>query len=181
MSPLIYEEGWFLLHSVLLGFGVTFVYDCLRICRRVIPHHTFWISLEDLFYWIFVSISIFYLLYRENNGAFRWFSILGAGIGMILFQKTVGRIFVRYCSAMLLWIRKKTEALIRWFLRPLVWVREKASLQMIRGKRKLTQILRILKKRLTVRARVARIILAGHWKKKRRGKKDGKEKNRFQT
>ena len=71
MSPFILEEGWFLLYSVLLGIGITFVYDCLRICRRVVAHGVFWVSLEDMVYWIFVSCCVFYLLYCENNGGAR--------------------------------------------------------------------------------------------------------------
>lgn len=170
MSPMIIEEGWFLLHSVLLGIAVTFVYDCLRICRRVIPHHIFWISVEDMLYWIFVSVSIFYLLYYENNGAFRWFSILGAGLGMLLFRKTAGPFFVGYGSKLLLWIKEKMMAVERFLLRPFRYVGRKAAGSADRGRRKAVQMFRILKKRLTISIRMARIILSQRYKRGHRGK-----------
>ena len=163
------EEGWFLLHSVLLGIAVTFVYDCLRVWRRVIPHHIFWISIEDMLYWIFVACSIFYLLYYENNGAFRWFAILGAGAGMLLFQKTAGPVFIRYSSKLLLWFREKLLAMQRVLLRPVRHVGRKAAEKGQRGRRKAVQMFRIFKKRLTIRLRMARIILSQRYKRGQRG------------
>ena len=89
MSGQIAEEAWFLLHSFLLGVFITFFYDLFRVFRRVVRHGIFWISLEDLVFWVMASVGIFYLLYYENNGAFRWFAVFGAGAGMVLYKKTL--------------------------------------------------------------------------------------------
>ena len=70
-----------MLHSFLLGAFITFCYDLFRILRRIIPHGIFWISLEDLVFWVMATGGIFYLLYYENNGMFRWFAVIGAGAG----------------------------------------------------------------------------------------------------
>lgn len=59
LSESIYHEIQFLLHSVFLGIIITFVYDNIRVVRRVIPHKTIFVSIEDLFFWIFVAIYIF--------------------------------------------------------------------------------------------------------------------------
>lgn len=106
MSSLIAQEGWLWLHSVLLGVAVTFVYDGLRIWRRVFEHSMFWISAEDLLYWAFVAYSFFYLLYMENNGAFRWFCVFGAAVGMLLYQKSVSPFWVKYMSRFLCALKK---------------------------------------------------------------------------
>lgn len=98
MSGQITEEVIFLLHSFLLGIVITFVYDLFRIFRRVIRHGILWISLEDLFFWILTAVGIFYLLHYENNGAFRWFAILGAGVGMFLYKKTLSEPLVQLVS-----------------------------------------------------------------------------------
>ena len=89
MSSQIAGEGWFMLHSFLLGAFITFCYDLFRILRRIIPHGIFWISLEDLVFWVMATGGIFYLLYYENNGMFRWFAVIGAGAGMLLYKKGV--------------------------------------------------------------------------------------------
>ena len=102
MSPFIAKEGAFWLDCVLLGIAMALVYDCLRVFRRVVPHAGFWISLEDLLYWAFVSFRFFGLLYSENNGSLRWFSVAGAFLGMALFEKTAGPVFVRAVSSVFL-------------------------------------------------------------------------------
>ena len=98
MSSQIAGEGWFMLHSFLLGAFITFCYELFRILRRIIPHGIFWISLEDLVFWVMATGGIFYLLYYENNGMFRWFAVIGAGAGMLLYKKTLSAGFVRLVS-----------------------------------------------------------------------------------
>ena len=173
MSPFIVEEGWFLLYSVLLGVAITFVYDCLRIFRRVSPHGIFWISLEDMVYWIFVAFSIFYMLYYENDGAFRWFAIFGMILGMFLFNKTLSPFFVKYISRFLLWIKKLIYKLNSFLTKPLRMVGNAAGKKASAGKRKVKQFVRILKKRLTVWARMAKMILCKRCRKVQRGRKNG--------
>ncbi len=94
MSGQIAEEGLFLLHSFLLGVLITLMYDLFRILRRIIPHGVFLISLEDLVFWILATVGIFYLLLLENNGMFRWFAVIGSGVGMLLYRKTLSGPFV---------------------------------------------------------------------------------------
>ena len=98
MSGQIAGESWFVLHSFLLGALITFFYDLFRILRRIIPHGIFWISLEDLIFWVMATGSIFYLLYYENNGMFRWIAVISAGAGMLLYKKTLSCAFVRLVS-----------------------------------------------------------------------------------
>ncbi|MBO5292445.1 MAG: spore cortex biosynthesis protein YabQ [Lachnospiraceae bacterium] len=94
MSAEIMGELDFLLRSMLLGVMITFLYDLIRIFRRVVRHHGFFVSLEDFFFWVFCSICIFLLLYRENNGILRWFVVMGAAVGMLLYKATVSRFLV---------------------------------------------------------------------------------------
>ena len=91
VSPVIAGEGVFMLHSFLLGVIITFIYDLFRIFRRIIPHGCSCVSLEDLVFWVLATAGIFYMLYYENNGMFRWFSVIGAGTGMFLYKKTFER------------------------------------------------------------------------------------------
>ena len=169
MSPFIAEEGAFWLSSVLLGIAIAFVYDCLRVFRRVVVHGTVMISLEDLFYWVFVSFRFFYLLYSENDGTVRWFAIAGAFVGMLLFEKTAGPIFVRYVSAALLWIKGVATKAMRVFLTPFRRMKSAAGRRAASGKRCLKRGFRLAKKRLTVWGRVAKMLLCGRRKRRQRG------------
>ena len=95
------NENMFLMYALFLGVFITFVYDLIRIARRVIPHKRFWISVEDLAFWIFCGIEVFLLMYNESNGTLRWFAVLGALCGMFLYKKIISGAFVKYTTLVL--------------------------------------------------------------------------------
>lgn len=95
------SENQFLLHALLMGVFITFVYDLLRILRRVIPHGSFFVSLEDMFFWIYCAAEVFLMMYHEGNGTLRWFAVLGALVGMLLYKKLFSELLVKYVSMLL--------------------------------------------------------------------------------
>ncbi len=95
MSQDIINEIMFLLHALLLGIVITFIYDWFVVSRRVIKHTMLLISLEDILFWIACAISVFYMLYEENNGALRWFAVAGAALGMVIYKKTLSTYFIK--------------------------------------------------------------------------------------
>ena len=95
------NENLFLLHSFLFGVWITFLYDILRILRRVFDHSNGMVSLEDIAFWIYCAGSVFLLMFRESNGNLRWFAVLGALTGMYLYHRTVSPLLVKYVSALL--------------------------------------------------------------------------------
>lgn len=113
-------ENEFMLHALFMGIFITFVYDILRILRRVFPHKGFFVSLEDIVFWIYCAVKVFLLMYYESNGNLRWFAILGAVAGMFMYMKLVSPFFVNYTSLVL---QKILEYLIKaagFVLRPFV-------------------------------------------------------------
>ena len=104
------NENQFLFHAILMGVFITFLYDLLRILRRVIPHHNFWVSVEDLLFWVYCAGEVFLLMHHESNGTLRWFAILGALTGMLLYKKLVSPFLVKYVSLVL---QKLTGILVK--------------------------------------------------------------------
>ena len=100
------DENVFLLHSLLMGIFITFVYDLLRIFRRVAPHGHFLVSLEDLAFWVYCGGEVFLLMYRESNGTLRWFAVLGALAGMFFYKKTVSPLLLALLKKVLGWLWK---------------------------------------------------------------------------
>lgn len=92
------SENEFLLHALLMGIFITFVYDILRILRRAIPHNSLAVSLEDLGFWIYCAEKVFLMMYHESDGNLRWFAVFGALAGMLLYKKLVSLWFVKYVS-----------------------------------------------------------------------------------
>lgn len=113
------SEGEFLLHSLLMGVFITFVYDVLRIFRRVIPHGSFLVSLEDLAFWIYCGAEVFLLMYHESNGTMRWFSVIGAMTGILAYKKLVSPLLVKYASMGLAKLLELLLRLLKWLFWPL--------------------------------------------------------------
>lgn len=112
------EENVFLLYAFGSGILITFIYDILRIWRRVLPHKGLLVSLEDMIFWIFCALYIFGLMHRESNGSLRWFAVIGALAGMLLYKKTVSGILVRCLSLILCKVRDLLCRVMGFCLRP---------------------------------------------------------------
>lgn len=159
MSPSIMEEVYFFMTSLFMGIMITFMYDLLLIFRKVVRHNQFWISIEDLVFWVVCAIGIFAMLYKENNGVPRWFSIAGAAIGMVLYKITISRLFIKVMTKILtviLHIIGKTVAIVA---KPFAFAGRKA--QKYSGKIGcfVRKIGRFCKNKLTTCRKMIRIIL----------------------
>ena len=84
ISPEISGEALRFLRFMLVGFLLILAFDLLRILRRLIPHRTAMVAVEDMLYCIGSAIFIFIMLCRENDGAIRGFCMLGMSVGMLL-------------------------------------------------------------------------------------------------
>lgn len=87
--------------SVLTGIGLMFVYDCLRIFRMMIRHGTVWVGLEDIGYWAICGLTVFYLLYRENDGRIRWYVVGCIFLTMVIYNRCVSIFFLKWLKKLI--------------------------------------------------------------------------------
>lgn len=118
------NENVFLLHAFLLGIEITFLYDILRILRRVFTHGNGMVSLEDIAFWIYCAGKVFLLMFRESNGNLRWFAVLGAVLGMYLYHRTLSPLLVKYVSGFLNMLLNPIHKALRISVR---WVKKKLT------------------------------------------------------
>lgn len=147
------NENIFLMHSMLMGIFITFVYDLLRIFRRVVPHARLLVSLEDLAFWVYCGAEVFLLMYRESNGTLRWFAVLGALAGMFFYKKIVSPLFVKYTSLLLGKALELLGRILKWLCRPFCFAGRKTGSAARRAggrlRRRMKKIRRGMKLRLT--------------------------------
>lgn len=86
------EQARLFLCVTIAGALIGCVYDALRIFRKMIPHNMILIQLEDAFYWIGTAFLLFMMLLQQNHGEIRFFIIIGAFLGMLLYFFTVSPI-----------------------------------------------------------------------------------------
>lgn len=101
MSQGILEELRVVGTAFVSGAVITIVYDLLRIFRRVIAHGNWWIGIEDFIFWIWTALWIFSVLYRENDGSFRMYTMGSMAVGMIIYHKTISEPLVEFFGKML--------------------------------------------------------------------------------
>lgn len=163
MSELVYTELDLFWHAIKFGISIGFLYDCIRIFRRVSAHNLVAVSIEDFLYWLFCGFKLFLLLYRYNNGSLRLYILMGVGIGMLLYKMLFGNMYVTYVSGFINRIKvfciKIGRKLKRQFEKPIshVRARAKAAEKVLTIKRQKSW--KYLKKKLTVIRKVIKIIL----------------------
>lgn len=83
------KEALIFLYAGLSGIVILLCYQFLRLFRRLIAHHIVVVNLEDLIYWLGVSIYLFRQMYRTTYGSIRWFFALGVVCGIIIANFTL--------------------------------------------------------------------------------------------
>ncbi len=99
-------ETLFLLQSVKYGFLLSFLYDLLRVLRKVISHSDGLVALEDLGFWFYTGVRVFLMMQQMYNGSLRWFAILGGLLGIWVYCKIVSPLFMTLVDRILNRLRR---------------------------------------------------------------------------
>lgn len=116
MSRVILGELRVVVTSFFCGAMITVVYDILRVFRRGIYHSNFWISVEDLIFWIWTALWTFGVIYRENDGNLRLYTMLSMGVGMILYHRTISEPLVAFLG-------KVFRRIVTFFIKPFLLIK----------------------------------------------------------
>lgn len=93
------ESGVFL-YAVLAGVSVLCAYRMLTMFRKLVRHNLLVTGMEDVIFWIGVSVYIFRKMYDTTYGSIRWFFVLGVLCG-------VGTAFLLFRLSIKIWAKIK--------------------------------------------------------------------------
>lgn len=96
MSPAIIQEVRLFLISAAFGILLGIAYDALRIFRRLRIHGVWWVAVEDLLYFFCASLLVFSMIFAENDGTVRFFSLGSLVAGAVLYYISVSPYLVRF-------------------------------------------------------------------------------------
>nr|MBQ8253536.1 spore cortex biosynthesis protein YabQ [Lachnospiraceae bacterium] len=161
MSADVVNESILWVSCFFVGILITAVYDALRVVRRVVRHKYFFVALEDILFWVFVSVALFLLLYHMNHGSLRWFAVFGLFIGMFFYKKIIGDKLVIFMSTIL---GRILYVVVGFIKPPLMLVKSAFS----RGARVVKTGFFQIKKKLTGDIKGFKIILCKHKNEKQR-------------
>ena len=162
MSQDIVQEAVFFLHSVFMGVIITFVYDWFLIIRKLIKHGALWISLEDLVFWLACGLGVFNMLYRENNGILRWFTVIGAMLGMVCYKWLVSKMFIQIMSTCIYKIMRILFRILQIIVKPIKILLNRLGKITNFFRKKIKKCQNYIKNRLTVCIKMVKMVLCKH-------------------
>ena len=80
------------LQALLAGNLIYLVYTAIRIFRRIVKHNLFWVSVEDMVFWVTTGFYLFLEMYQTSNGSIRWYFVLGIFAGGLFTHHIILRI-----------------------------------------------------------------------------------------
>lgn len=126
------ETRLFLL-SIVVGVGLSLLYDLLRVLRLQTRHRPIVVSLEDLFYFLVCAAVTFGFALKDNSGQIRGYILIGELLGWGCWHLTAGELAVKAASAVFTLVRRALSAVMRVVLFPLycVWKLARGLLRLL--------------------------------------------------
>ena len=75
------KELFIFLQAVLAGNMIYLAYSVIRVIRRLWKHNLFFVSIEDLLFWIATGVYLFIKMYQTSDGSIRWYFVIGVMFG----------------------------------------------------------------------------------------------------
>jgi spore cortex biosynthesis protein YabQ len=98
--------------ACLLGIPAGVLFDLFRVLRRILPHRSPAVALEDILFLLLCSVLLLcYSIYA--GGVFRMYYALGMLMGFWLYLCTIGQLVCRVCTGMLRLLCKPINWLVR--------------------------------------------------------------------
>lgn len=104
--------------TVGLGMLLGLVFDVFRVFRKTAPHGNWIIQIEDLLFWLTVTLLTFYFLLSRNYGEIRVFTVLGILIGMTCYFVTISRLVMMVSVTVIQFLKRVTMTVLQILLTP---------------------------------------------------------------
>lgn len=89
------SQAYIFLCTVIGGMVVGFVYDIFRVSRKIIKTKNIIVYMEDIIFWILVSLLTFLVLFVSNAGQIRGYAFIGLILGVIIYAFLISYYIVR--------------------------------------------------------------------------------------
>ncbi len=112
-AEIVWESGT-LCRTLWWGMVFAAEYDTIRIFRRIVKHKTLLVpALEDIVYWMYISVKVFSICFYVNDGVIRAFIIAGFIMGAGLYAKALSRYYIKYGVRLINYVIKIVGIIIK--------------------------------------------------------------------
>ena len=166
MYPTVYSEVIFFVFSFAAGSICAFLYDLIRISRRIVAVNTSAVGIQDILFFASAAVLIFFAAYEKNKGELRLWGLLSGIWGAGLYFFLIRNRFVNLGTTAVKWLIKSGLWFVSIILFPfrliLRALKKPISIIIWYTGQKLKKVKRRAKggkRRLGTRLRAARIML----------------------
>ncbi len=92
--------------ACLLGIPIGLLADILRLLRRLLPHHSLLVMLEDILFLLGASLLLLGYTHAFAGGIFRLYYAAGCLIGFILHECTLGLLIMQTLGKVCEWLQR---------------------------------------------------------------------------
>ena len=100
------NQAYLFVVFTLVGIAIGVLFDIFRILRKTIKTRDFITCIEDILFWILTGIIIIYSMYRFCDGELRFFMIIGAILGTIIYLITISEYTIKISLLIINFIKK---------------------------------------------------------------------------
>ncbi len=118
----IAEETLSFFRACLLGVCLGLLYDGIRIFRIAIRCNSIIVFLQDLFYFLFVTLCTFSFVLAFHDGKLRAFILAGELLGAVLYFFTLSLLLIRVSRKIIGFLKKVLRAVFRFVTAPFRWI-----------------------------------------------------------
>ncbi|WP_408646597.1 spore cortex biosynthesis protein YabQ [Vallitalea okinawensis] len=116
---MVSEQALTFILTVLTGCLLGLVYDLIRIIRRIIRHNNIAMNMEDFLFFILCGFVVFLILFNDNYGEIRFFSLIGATLGTIIYFFSLSSMIVELGTRLILKLLMFLNLIINVILYPI--------------------------------------------------------------
>lgn len=112
-------EAVFFATSIVAGIIMAFLYDLIRISRRVAGLCDAVVNFQDIIFFVVAACILFYVAYLKNSGEIRWQGIIGCGAGIGAYMVVVKNRLLNVSTVVIKWLIRMMKKVIKILLFPL--------------------------------------------------------------
>lgn len=112
-------DAVFFLTCIGVGILTAFLYDIIRISRRIVSVNTSVVCGEDILFFAIAAVILFYAAYIKNSGEIRWQGFLGGLLGVGGYAFLIRNRFVNWGTVIVKWLIKTALAFLKAVMLPI--------------------------------------------------------------
>ena len=122
MSSSITQEAFVFICSALCGGLLYFLYDLFRVIRKESFASSAIIHLQEAVFWTLALVVMFFGLLYLNNGVVRFYELVGAILGAILYGLTLSKWVLQFFCRILTFFSRFFKLFFKILLTPILFM-----------------------------------------------------------